>query len=367
MFNPGRLGCLLGLVAAVATSPGAAQSAAELRDRITRLQQVLDRRVAVDLRADSVTRSRILVDTVRAGALRVLTHRALTPLVTAAADSAWRTLEHTFGPTAARAGKGLMIIQSQAHPAIPSPPARILSREITVPRTANLGDVARYLVSYGASFIGTERDTALANWMHSEFAPTLSRDDRLELVYLEMVTSPWSKARGCYLGDLQDCRAALGLSGRADPIRGWYDAADRRTKVRDLPPSRWVTNALPAQQCRNGGSDETCEVALRTMPVAWVETPLSGTARFSLVFLALETGGVGAYDRIAASTDRSIESRLAAGAFLSGDSLLALWRGRVLAARPRTVALGPSGGGAWSAVLWSVFLGVLALRSTRWR
>src|SRR5439155_1464720 len=60
-----------------------------------------------------------------------------------------------------------------------------------------------------------------------------------------------------------------------------------------------------------------------------------------------------------------LPGRLRPAADLPLDSLLAVWRGRVLAARPEPVTLESKG--AWVALSWGVIFGLLALRSTRWR
>ena len=162
------------------------------------------------------------------------------------------------------------------------------------------------------------------------------------------------------------CRRALGLTGNDDPILNWYDAADRRMLVRTSNYSWWHRGAgLLYQRCVGGGPDADCEAALRALPAIAITPPLTGTSRLHLLETALDAGGVGAYDRLLANPRSSMDTRLTAAAALPGDSLLALWRGRVLAARPTTVAL--QANAAWAAVLWSTLLGVLALRSTRWR
>src|SRR5205814_8919717 len=93
--------------------------------------------------------------------------------------------------------------------------------------------------------------------------------------------------------------------------------------------------------------------------------PLGGPMRIWLVQFALEVGGPGGFHRLTAAAGQPVDAQFAAAADMPLDSLLAVWRGRVLAARPEPVTLESKG--AWVALSWGVIFGLLALRSTRWR
>ena len=364
--GPSRGLCALATAALVAvpSAPGRGQTPAELRQRIARLTVSFDAAELAAARADSLIRARVPFDTVRSGAFRILVGRSMVPLVTVAADSAWRVLERTFGRAAGAVAAQPLVIQVQGQVNVPA--SGDWRTSLSFLRQVQAGDIARSLVANGAQTIGERQDSALSAWLLASFIPTANGSDRFYSIYLELVTSPWSTAHSCYLGDLAACRAALGVTGRADPILGWYDALDRRRMVREFEYPFWKRSAgVLYDRCAQGGPDASCEAALRAIPPIGITTPLSTAARISLLEAALDAGGPGAYERLLAAPRRPIESRLAAAAAVPGDSLFALWRARVLAARPKTVGLG--GRSAWAAVLWGTVLGMLALRSTRWR
>jgi len=346
---------------AACAAPAAAQTRAELSQRIARLTTAFARAETARLRADSAARARVTFDTIRAGPMRVLAARSIVRAVAPAVDSAWRALEATFGLSARIVGQETIAVQfwGQAEGNIPfdSP------NTINLPAAPPTELVTRYVIQQGSRIVRQTEDTQLTSWLSPQFAPGGPALDRLDVVYVELATSPRSKARSCFVGDLVACRAALGLAGREDPVRAWYDAADRRAIVR-----RFGRLGGDVGRCQRDGPDEACEAALRLIPPEQLPRPLSPAAQLSLLQIVLDAGGPGAYDRLrsSAAAKHSIEERLALTARVaSGDSLLSAWRAKVHAARPHTVEV--SAGSAWAAVLWGVVLGFLALRSTRWR
>jgi len=355
-----RLLCTALCVAACAV-PAAAQTPAELSQRIGRLTTAFARTEAVRVRADSAARVRIAFDTIRAGPMRILAARSIARAVAPAADSAWRALEATFGQSARLVGPQTIVVQfwGQAEGNIPFDSPNVLN----LPAAPPIDVVTRFVIQEGSYIIRQTEDAQLTSWLSPQFAPGGPARERLDVAYVELVTSPRSKARSCYVGDLVACRAALRLTGREDPVRAWYDAADRRDIVR-----RFGRLGGDVGRCQRDGPDEACEAALRLIPPEQLPGALSRAAQLSLLQIVLDAGGPGAYDRLRASAtaNRSIEERLALTARAeNGDSLLSAWRATVLAARPHTVEI--SAPSAWAAVLWGVVLGFLALRSTRWR
>lgn len=351
----------------------AGQTETQVRRRIALLEQALARNTATLARADSGRRSSVPLDTLRAGALTVITTRATAPMVRQVIDHAWRILDQTYGSAATVLSRYPLPVQivgrtGEILPMRPSPGSglRGVTLNAILPTGADSGTVLRALLFQSSLALGAMRDSALTAWLHVNFTPPWPRDDRLELTYIDLVTSPWSHARTCYLGDLTACRRALGLSGREAPILEWYDAPDRRRLVRDRPYSSFDRTAgVQYQRCLNGGPDTACVAAIHASRFFTLDTPLQAPARLSLLQAALTTGGRGAYERLLAGAGRPLDERLAFAAGIPTDSLLSRWRAAVLAARPKTVAFATRQ--AWAAVIWGVLFGFLAMRSTRWR
>jgi len=114
-----------------------------------------------------------------------------------------------------------------------------------------------------------------------------------------------------------------------------------------------------------GGDDSACVQLLQRTPESAIPAPLGHPTRIGLVQLGLKVGGPEAFHRLTAAAGRPVEAQLATAAGIPLGSLLDVWRGRVLAARPKPVTL--EFNGAWVALTWGVIFGLLALRSTRWR
>lgn len=79
----------------------------------------------------------------------------------------------------------------------------------------------------------------------------------------------------------------------------------------------------------------------------------------------MEIGARGAYQRFLHAPAPDVETRLTSAAGVSRDTLLAVWRTTVLAARPEPTTITRSVG--WTAFLWIVVFAVAAARSSRWR
>lgn len=375
MCSRRRVAWLLG--AMLAAVPAAAQIPTPLRQRVDALERALERNSATLARADSSRRVSVPLDTLHAGSLTVITTRGTTASVRAVIDHAWRILNGTYGDGATLLSRYPLLVQiaDQAGELLPlyaAADARLrgVSRTAILPTGSDTGTVLRALLFQSSLVLGAFRDSALTAWLRVNFTPPWPRDDRLEQAYVDLVTSPWSHARACYVGDLDSCRSALGLVRGPEAVMLWYDAPDRRRLVRALSYSSVDRSAqTPYQRCLNGGPDEACVAAVRGAlgyNLGFIpETPLASPARLSIMQAALTAGGRTAYARLLASAGRSMDERLAWAAGIPADSLLSRWRAAVLTARPKTVAFGTKQ--AWAALLWGVVFGFLALKSTRWR
>jgi hypothetical protein len=173
--------------------------------------------------------------------------------------------------------------------------------------------------------------------------------------------------QGCFHGDRVSCWRAFGLGAPQDTSLDWLDAADRRTLIARFRRGGWFFAGQTGQVtgCVEAHQREMCDGLIASMPREYLRPPMSLPARRSLTGLALSRGGEGAFERLTARPEASLAERLSAAARLPVDSLLALWHSEVLAARPAVVTLSARSG--WMALGWIAVLGMLALRSTRWR
>lgn len=213
--------------------------------------------------------------------------------------------------------------------------------------------------------LGAVRDREASRWRDRWFDEALrslflaSPDLQNEAVYTELATKPWRVVRACYDGDLAECHSALAEGVGTLP----YTPDERRRIVageRDINSS--LRSAPGAARCVEARVDSACVDVLQRF---LVEEPLSPLARATLLRTALELGGDGAYGRLLASDEPEFLARLASVAGIPPDTLLAEWRGRMLAAKPQAMTLTRISG--WIAFIWAALFAVAATRSSRWR
>jgi len=337
-----------------------AQTTSEFRRRVEELQRT-SRRVHETLEAAAEARTRgMVLDTLRRGPLILVVGPSVEAIAAAALDSTWPAIEHTYGHAIAVLGNTALVLQALDAPEGPVPP-QPRSIEILASASARPSDVAITLRQALATQIQQGMDSGLAHWVGGVLLPTPTDSGFYGPLYLELTISPWHRVQDCRRGDLASCRLALGVDGRDDPTDRWYDASDRRRMVAGWLPSEM--NGVTTRCLQ--GQDAACRQALRRLEPTLVSTPLGAGARLALLDVVLRRGGTGAYDRLLATRGQPIDTRLAAAAGVSADSVFATWRSRVLSAQPLPVAVSPSS--AWVAVGWCLLLAVLALRSSRWR
>lgn len=337
---------------------GSGQSAPELRARLARLEPALRQAIAATGRADSLRRqgSRGAADTLRVGHLTVLAWPPLSNLAAAAARAVWPRLDSLYGDAARSLAAERFWVLPAAEASRFRPGDE---RVVWVPAEAGVEQVARSLAYQAATHF------IVPAWLDGPVVVELQPERERASVYVGLVTAPSRAARGCFLGDLADCRDALELSGRIDYLLRWYDAAERRQIARQFS---WLRNAgrnPTYRECVEEGSDSACVQFLQSQDVRVVPRPLTTEARLSFIRLALRRGGRDAFTRLQRPADRPLAARLSAAARLPLDSLIADWRTAVLAGRPHTVTFVPRA--AWVALTWGVLFTVLGLRSSRWR
>ncbi len=343
---------------AIAASKGHGQTAAEFAERYARLVRATTRikdSVAV-LRHQSL--ARVVVDTIQSGALTVLVRRADAGRIRPAVDRAWRILSRTFGAQAELLRGRPTLVWSVDYEEAGRLAQELQVTAVPVPIVADTGIVVDRIVAW-ASPIPYSKAGAVLSWLARPPSLSMVRSPSIPL-YEELATAPWSTARACFDGDLEQCARGLGITNE-DPVTRWFDARDRQQYVTQYLPR--MTSRQRKDQCILDGDDVACIALMRASPAT--PAPASISARQLLLALALDHGGPEAFDRLVAASDQPLDARLALAALLPRDSLLSRWRSHILAAHPKTVAADSRAG--WSAVFWGVLFGLVALRSARWR
>ena len=325
-------------------------------------------------RADTARQLAATVETLTAGSLTAIT----TPIGARRTEDAvrrlWSELEPILGPDSALLSRYRFYVswydsgEPLAIPRGDNIAAIRVNAEFT-PR-----DLAARMKHAAEQWLASPTDSVLRMWI-GERIPLVDTVARHELSrsYQALVTSPSITAQQCFLGNLEQCGGALLLREVDEPLLEWYDAEKRRFLVQ-----QWVrgwggamfvdewggARSMYRLRCIESGLDAACVAYLRTVPLQHL-FPLPRESHAVLMAVAVELGGAGAYGRLLRPEGGSIEDRLAATAGVSVDSLLAVWRTRVVGSRPAPTTLTRSSG--WIAFLWIVVATLLATRSSRWR
>jgi hypothetical protein len=361
MCERGRRAALIAL-AALAAAPVRAQTLAEAEARLARLRTEWTEAAAAQRRTDSLRKARVATDTIRRGPVVVLAPAQLGTVIRPAVAAAATALEQRFGASvAALAGLEFIVLARGVPNITPQAPN---PRVVPVHVFADTAAARRSLETAFAVRLSSAQDEGLRRWLRANLEVRPDTAAWFAAAYLDLATTPWTAARGCFAGDLAACRRALGLETNGAILDQWYAAEDQRRLVqRHLAFHLRRPQAAAARRCVDEGQDDACRATLEAS-LDWIDPPLAHASRVALVELALAWGGAGAYDRLQASR-RPLPDRLADAARAPLDSLVASWHQRVMTAAPRSVTLDAAG--AWAAFSWIVIVGFLGLRSTRWR
>lgn len=178
---------------------------------------------------------------------------------------------------------------------------------------ANLGSpekaAQRFLGEY-ASLMMTSAPAAIRGWLRAGLLLDITESSRRERAMYSLVTGVGKAQRACVQGDAAGCAHALGIRRSGDPDAGgeYY--------------------------------------------------PL---VRADLLLTALEQGGAGAWTRLMAAGDGSVEQGLAAAAGIPADTMLLRWREGLLALQPDRGPLEVSSAGlilGWSALILAAGLAI---------
>ena len=157
-------------------------------------------------------------------------------------------------------------------------------------------------------------------------------------------------------------------SSRPKPIAHWMGMLGSAARYEELAPGIFANLKLgknllgrrcinkDIQACKEGFGLESTRDTTRLIP--W-------TVRGTLLLHALRTGGAGAFHRFIADSTRDLSQRLSDASGLTVDSLLAGWHSSVVNAKPAPAGTPVST--ALVALGWASILGLVSLRSSRWR
>lgn len=197
----------------------------------------------------------------------------------------------------------------------------------------------------------------------------------------QLAAAPSTSAQACFDGDLPSCTATLGLRpkgwDKGHVVAAWYSPGVRRDVLArahwidpDTPPEdlsaaqaflQWHDefrmpagdDVSPGRLVRRGGNR-----------IRWELGPADAETRASLFLLAVDLGGAGAMDRLAALDPRApLETALEAVAHRPVHELVSEWRAHLLAEVDPVDRRTP----ARSTLAWVGLLAVFAMTSTRWR
>jgi len=333
-----------------------------LKARADSLAREWRRANAVANAIDSLERTRALAgrDTIRVGALTIVTNPSPLPL-REAAGRAWPVIDSVYGDDARQlAHRPYAIVAVDPDTTVERPPRH---SGIEVPWDQGVASLTQLLLS---SVPVAPADTALQSWLGGPLRPLADPDAQWARVYIELVTAPSHASRRCLIGDIGGCRDALDLAEHGDALLRWYPSPPERQAVVLKSSAYFDRGAQLAtlQTCAHG-SDSACTRLLRSLPPGGLPGPLTYDARATLIHVALQRGGRAAYHRLVTSAGLSIADRLALTGPVTVDSLLSLWRARILAARPAPGALPPLG--IWIALGWAALFAACGLWSSRWR
>lgn len=365
------------LLAALALASGVAQgqvgTGMPLRDpaieraNLVKLDSLALATRGLSARADSARMQSALPDTVHVGRFRIAATPEYLDFARDIARRAEARITTTLGPSTSTRMTFRMLDDTRANQ---RPRRAMLERWIDGRRDAAVRlrvepgrlEGEYFLVEALAHERFAMLDSSTRAWLRHPLDLTADRRQERAGVYVELATSPNRLVRDCRSGRVERCREASAFERPEDPIRSWYDAGDRR-RIGSRNMQRRLRDPN-VQRCAEG-NDAACIAELRSWAPSELPPPLSVGARHSLVWVALGLGGADALERFTSSTATNVEGRLAESARTSSASLIGAWRDSVAAARPKPVAA--SIGTAWAAVFWGGLLGVLAMRSSRWR
>ncbi len=354
-----------------ATTATTAQTTYEYRATVRELEDARDsvRRVFYEL-IDSIPYRQ--VDTVRVGTLTVLTEQLHVDLVRQGTVAAWDLLKSELKSDTGILSYGAVYLPYSGRPIVPAAGDVVVG--VSLDENSDADKITDAIVWAADRLVMNALDERIEEWLPSSllYDWTGERRDRslaehLEWTYVALVTSPYSKDRGCFKGSIEDCRRALWIDEVDNPVTELYDAQERRRIVQNISWSRAIVYGMQALRhgCTIIGHDSDCIEYLDAVPRDMLSLPYTPGTRRSLALTAMELGGDGAYGRLAESDTLTVAGMLESVSGLTVDSLVARWYRAVIDARPTPTTITPTL--VLSSMTWVFVFVLIATRSTRWR
>ncbi len=326
-----------------------------------------------------------VLDTVRVGAVTLISAKDALPMMRASIAGADANVRRAFGDAGDRA---LVHTEVTAHldfatPAGAGPAAgavhhgslRIHLRvgngaEDLAPERwpADSVDAGPDLALGVSRAIRASLDSTMRMWMPVPRPPGADSMELGERAFRVAVTSGSAAVRRCLAGNDEQCKSALGLIPPADPVRAWYDPIDYPDLLKHLSnlnaQLETEVGTSTVRSCLREHDASACGKVVARIPASALHAPMPDDDRALLFLTAMQHGGAGAFDRLAADSGATPIARLARAAGLSEHDLLAEWRKRVTVSQPAKAL--PTFAIAVASLVWIGGCFGAALRGTPW-
>ena len=222
--------------------------------------------------------------------------------------------------------------------------------ELIAPMSGFESPFRKYFLDIAAAQATGLADLSLSRWVTPVLPPTRKSEEDWTEVATWVLGAQSEAVKRCINGSALSCGTVLGLEEHDDKLAAFYGPSDYPSLVEVYGVQRNDPDsvATAVDRCIRSADDIACAHMIGRVRVG---DPLPAQSRLSLVAVALEHGGAGAADRYLAATG-TIRERLAAASGVPTDTLLLLWRDRVLASRPSHNFTGVAlAGFGWSLLL----------------
>jgi hypothetical protein len=207
----------------------------------------------------------------------------------------------------------------------------------------------------------------LGDWLTGEIHAPANPADTYRRLALRQAAS----IRSCLMGDEQSCWTAMGadLDQAEYPLSLWYSPEERQAKVRAREYLQRVPGPVASlyQDCLADAFDSCDEILQQMRFKDWnADSPTyNGGSRATFLWVALRTGGAGAWDRLRAHRDDAPGAALRAASGLEAGPLAQRWLEWMQANRPAPrKTFEPS---FLFVLAWIGLFGAFAMRSERCR